>query len=123
MNYEIRIPDSKKYIIAVVNVDVTIGISQKIAEEVDIIGKKNNIDRMLFDVRKVRNIESIKPNYEFAFHSLPDPQDYQFKRVAYLVSPHDRSHSVIVGFLQPRGFNIREFYSEKEAVSWLVNEY
>ena len=122
MEYDIKISDSKKYLIVKFQVNVTAELSGKSSVEAENLGKEHNINRMLFDVRNVRNIDSAKPNFDFVFSTLPKPEEHWFKKVASLADPHDISHSFAAAFLLSRGFNIKEFFKETEAHTWLEQD-
>lgn len=117
--FEIKISASKKYIYINVKVDISINLAKEITQEAYKIAEVLKIERMLFDVRGSRNIDPVVENFKFAYHFLPDPEERRFKKIANLITPHDESHNNTVAFLISRGYNIKEFWVEEEAVAYL----
>ena len=123
MDYEIKIAESKKYLIVKVFVDLTADIAKTTVFESNIVGMETRIDRLLFDVRGSRNVEEIKSNFKFATETFAKPEEHWFKQVANLTDPHDHSHSSAIAFMIAKGYNVKEFFIEKDAIDWLENGY
>lgn len=122
MEYELKMSDSRDYAILDVRSDLTFHLSVKIADEIIRLGENAKVNKLLYDLSKVKNLEQVKPNFEIAFRKMPDPGNFKFKKTAFLVNVRDNSHEYFIGFLHARGFNLREFYDEKEAVNWLKKD-
>lgn len=122
MEYCIKVSDSKKYIILKMFVDVTTKLSVRTAIDVDQFAKAYNIDLLLCDVRNVRNIDTVKPTFEYSSNYLMPPGKNLFRKVANLINPHDTSHSYVTAFMQSKGHDIKEFIDEAAAIKWLEKE-
>ncbi len=122
MDFLISVSDSRKFIKIKYYNDITNEIFIKSVSATNEAGKKWNIERLLTDVRGVKNVDTTKYNYVSAFKSLPSPDEHQYKKVALLADPMDKSHSMLTAFIEMRGFRCKEFINEEEAAKWLEME-
>lgn len=122
MEYCIKVSDSKKYIILKICVDVTAELTVRTAKDADQFAKAHNINLLLNDVRSVRNIDPVKPTFDYSSNYLLPPEKNPFLKVANLINPHDTSHSYVTAFMQSKGHNIKEFIDETAAVKWLEKD-
>ncbi len=122
MDFLISVSDSRKFIKIKYYNDITNEIFIKSVSATNEAGKKWNIERLLTDVRGVKNVDTTKYNYVSAFESLPSPDEHQYKKVALLADPMDKSHSMLTAFIEMRGFRCKEFINEEEAAKWLEME-
>lgn len=119
MNYEIKISDSGKYVIAKILTDMSQELMIEVAPKVDEVGRNNNILNLLIDLRDSSNNDSIRANVKFTDEELPDPKKAYFKKIAALVRPKDNTHSLIIVIMRNKGFNIQMYRDEHEALDWL----
>ncbi|NLT50977.1 MAG: hypothetical protein GXX85_08690 [Ignavibacteria bacterium] len=119
MDYLISVSDSRKFVKIKYLKDITNEIFIKSVADTNEAGKKYKIERLLTDVREVKNVDTTKHNYVSAFKSLPSPDEHQYKKVALVADPMDNSHSMLTAFIEMRGFRCKEFLTEEEAVKWL----
>lgn len=115
-----KISETNDYIICDVKTDLTYDLLNKIAQELHDFAQTHNIDRVFFDVRKIRNSENVKTNYNFVMTQISDPVNEHFKKIALLLNPLDTSHNDLVAFFKTRGQNLKDFFIEKDALEWLL---
>jgi hypothetical protein len=83
------------------------------------IGKNNNINRYLCDLRGAPNIESVSQNYDFAYEGASEAGLSRNARSALLTDPDDNTHNFIETLLRNAGFMVKIFVNREEAVAWL----
>lgn len=119
MNYEIKISESGKFVIAKIFANMTQELMMEVAPKADEIGREHNILNLLIDLRESSNVDSIRANIQFTDQVLPDPKKAYFKKIAALVRPKDNTHSLIIVIMRNKGFNIQMYRDEREALDWL----
>jgi len=122
MNNEIKVSDSGKYIIVLVNTDMTRALAEQLGVEATHLGKKKNINLFFYDLRNSVNRESINANYIFAKQEVLKIEPSYLNKIAMLVSPNDKSHDFVETVLRNAGHNVLIFNDEEKALSWLLEE-
>ena len=119
MDYEVSISEDGRYVLVKVNRPMTHELGLECGRAATDLGKRSDIKRFLFDLRHAPNIETVLPNYEFAYKGLESfgfPRD---SRSALLTDPDDRSHDFMETLFVNAGYFVRIFSDEKSAVAWL----
>lgn len=119
MSYEISLAKSEKYIIVRVTANITRKLAVQFSQAAYRFGAESNLDRYLFDVRGVKNVESVFSNYEYVNQDKVQLAFARPVRAAILVTEGDRSHDFTVTVNRNAGFNFRLFIAEEEALAWL----
>ncbi len=83
------------------------------------LGSVHGISSYLFDLRRAPNIQSVLPNYEFAYKELKGFGFPRGSRSALLTAPRDRSHDFLETVFKNAGYNVRLFTNEASAIEWL----
>lgn len=122
MNNEVKISDSGKYIIVSVNNDMTRELSDQLGIEAIHLGKKNNINLYLYDLRNSINRETVNANYIYAKQDVQKIEPDFANKIAMLVSPSDNSHDFVETVLRNAGHNVLIFHDEQKAIDWLLEE-
>jgi hypothetical protein len=120
MDYEVSIPQDRKYVLVKVNRPMTTELGIECGKAATTLGKNNDIKRFLFDLRDAPNIETVLPNYEFAYKGLESfgfPRD---SRSVLLTRPDDRSHDFMETVFVNAGYYVRIFSDENAAIAWLA---
>ena len=80
---------------------------------------EQGVTRQLYDVRRVRNINSVFHNYDFAYKDMVNLELEHDNRAAILVDPADRSHDFVEIVSRNAGYNVRVFTEKERATAWL----
>ena len=120
MNYEVKVSDSGKYIIVRVNTDMTRTLADQTGLEATHLGKKNNINLFLYDLRNSINRETVNANYIYAKQEVQKIEPDYANKIAMLVSQNDKSHDFVETVLRNAGHNVLIFHDEEKALSWLL---
>lgn len=120
MNYEVKVSDSGKYIIVRVNTDMTRALADQTGLEATHLGKKNNINLFLYDLRNSINRETVNANYIYAKQEVQKIEPDYANKIAMLVSQNDKSHDFVETVLRNAGHNVLIFHDEEKALSWLL---
>lgn len=120
MNYEVKVSDSGKYIIVRVNTDMTRTLADQTGLEATHLGKKNNINLFLYDLRNSINKETVNANYIYAKQEVQKIEPDYANKIAMLVSQNDKSHDFVETVLRNAGHNVLIFHDEEKALSWLL---
>ena len=120
MNYEVKVSDSGKYIIVRVNTDMTRTLADQTGLEAMHLGKKNNINLFLYDLRNSINKETVNANYIYAKQEVQKIEPDYANKIAMLVSQNDKSHDFVETVLRNAGHNVLIFHDEEKALSWLL---
>ncbi len=120
MNYEVKVSDSGKYIIVRVNTDMTRALADQTGLEATHLGKKNNINLFLYDLRNSINKETVNANYIYAKQEVQKIEPDYANKIAMLVSQNDKSHDFVETVLRNAGHNVLIFHDEEKALSWLL---
>jgi len=118
MGYEISISENGKYIHVRVDVKISAEIAKEFAEAAIREAKKNNLLRILVDVRKSPNITSSLEKYTLAYEEMSRFELDRNTMIAVLISPEDKSHSFIETVFLNAGYNCRIFSDKKAAIAW-----
>jgi hypothetical protein len=119
MKYEISLADSGKYVICKVLDPVTTEFALEFGSATAEFSRQHGLDRQLYDCRRVRNIDSVYHNYEFAYKQMEQLELSTSNKVAILVDPADRSHDFVQIALRNAGYNVKIFVDEEQASEWL----
>ncbi len=122
MNYEIKVSDSGKYIVVIVNSDMTRAIAEQVGKEAIHLSKKKNINLFLYDLRNSVNKESVNSNYIFAKQDINRIEPDYANKIAMLTSPNDKSHNFVETVLRNAGHNVLMFTDKEKALEWLLEE-
>ncbi|MBN2038943.1 MAG: hypothetical protein JW864_02810 [Spirochaetes bacterium] len=122
MNYEIMIPESKKFILCRIKKPVTIDFSREFMLETEQAGIRHNISHFLFDARNCRNVEKIHKTYRFIHEEMNELGLRRSSRVAILVSTDDDSHDFVEVVCKNTGYNVKLFTDQNKAVRWLNDD-
>jgi len=120
MNYEVKVSDSGKYIIVCINTDMTRALADQTGLEATHLGKKNNINLFLYDLRNSINRETVNANYIYAKQEVQKIEPDYANKIAMLVSQNDKSHDFVETVLRNAGHNVLIFHDEEKALSWLL---
>jgi hypothetical protein len=83
------------------------------------LGKEHQVTRLLFDVRGTRFEPSIAAQYEYAYHQARDLGLTRHWRIAFLVTPGDRSYDFFETALVNAGYVAGLFRDLQQALEWL----
>lgn len=122
MEYEVSIAQNKAYILIKLFVAMTSEIGRQCGDEATRLGKEQNINTFLFDLRQSPNVQDVLKNYTFAYK---DMEAFGFPRAsksALLVAEGDKSHEFIETVFRNAGYDVRNFSSEASAISWLTTK-
>lgn len=119
MEYEIKLSESRSYVIVKVFNNMTTEKGQVTAIESKKLADQHNLKKYLYDLRDAPNIESAASNYNFAYKGMPRLGDERQTKVALLTSHGDESHDFLVTVMTNAGYNVKIFVKETEAVNWL----
>ena len=122
MKYEIKLSDSGKYIVVIVNSDMTRTLAEQIGLEAMHIARKKNLNLFLYDLRNSINRESVNSNYIFAKQDINRIQPDQSNKIAMLTSTNDKSHNFVETVLRNAGHNVLLFTDKEKALEWLLEE-
>ncbi|MBK7631770.1 MAG: hypothetical protein IPJ23_13910 [Ignavibacteriales bacterium] len=122
MDYEIKVSESGKYIVVIVNSDMTKELAEQVGKEAIHVSKKKNINLFLYDLRNSVNKESVNSNYIFANQDINRIQPDHSNRIAMLTSPKDKSHNFVETVLRNAGHNVLIFSDKVKALEWLLEE-
>lgn len=118
-DYTVSVSKDGKYILVDVKQPMTSELGRRCGMAAAELGRAHDIRFYLFDLRGAPNIQSVLPNYEFAYNELQSfgfPKD---TRSALLTDPHDRSHDFMETLFMNAGYNVRLFTDETAALTWL----
>jgi hypothetical protein len=119
MSFEVSLADSGKYVICRVCDPITTEFALQFGKAATETSQQYGLARQLYDVRSVRNVDSIYHNYDFAYKDMVN-LDLEFdNRAAILVDPADRSHDFVEVVSRNAGYNVRVFVDEQQAIAWL----
>lgn len=122
MNYEIKVSDSGKYIIVLINADMTRTLAEQAGLEATHLGKKHNINLFFYDLRNSINRETVNANYIYAKQEVQKIEPDYANKIAMLVSPNDKSHDFVETVLRNAGHNVLIFHDKQKALDWLLEE-
>ncbi len=119
MDYEISISDPKAFLYIRINVPVTSDLVKTFIK--DAIRKNNELEleKLLIDVRGVKNIASTWNNYNLVYRELKEMGFNRGWKIAILVSPEDSSHDFIETLAKNAGYHCKLFREENRAIEWL----
>jgi len=123
MGCEIRASEDGKYIIQIVNGDLTGKLMMEYNLKSHALGRELGINRFLVDVTKSRNVDPPTKNFSFARYDLKKtPGIDPSARVATLVSPGDHSHDFIETVSRDRGLDVTHFTDRYQAIRHLLED-
>jgi hypothetical protein len=122
LKYSLSLSASGKYVVCRVLKPVSTEIALEFGKATVDFARQHDLQRKLFDVRGVRNIQTVARNYDFAYKDMArlelDPSD----RSAILVDPADRSHDFVQIAMRNAGYDVRIFVDEQQAIAWLEED-
>lgn len=119
MDYEISVAENRTYLRVDVHSPMTSELGRRCTVDVTNLGRQQNINRYLYDLRGAPNVQGMVQNYEFAYQDMADlgfPKDVW---CALLTDVEDESHNAIATFFTNAGYKMRVFTDEPSAVAWL----
>ena len=119
MDYEVTLSNDDKYILVRVDRPMNNALGVECGRAATALGKAHGVNRFLFDLRGAPNIETVLPNYEFAYKGLESfgfPKD---SRSVLLTDADDRSHDFMETVFVNAGYTVRIFSDESAAIAWL----
>lgn len=119
MKYTVELSGNGKYIVCRIDGEITKENSLEFTTAIDRMSRETGIKRFLTDVRKAQNILSTIDNYEYVLKDMEEMHLQRDIRSAVLASADDHSHDFVSIVAQNKGYNMRVFRDEKEAVAWL----
>lgn len=119
MRFAVALAESGKYVICEVFEPVTTEFALEFGKAAVDESHKHGVSRQLYDVRRVRNVNSVTLNYDFAYRDMVNLQLENDNRAAILVDPADRSHDFVEIVSRNAGYNVRVFVDENQAKAWL----
>lgn len=119
MKYDISLAPSGKYVICRVYEPVTTETALEFGKAAAAASKLHNVCCQLYDVRWVRNVNSVHLNYDFAYHDMQQFELESSNRAAILADPMDHSHDFVEIVSRNAGYNVRIFTDERQAIEWL----
>ena len=119
MKFEIALADSRKYVICTVHEPVTTDFALEFGKAASQFARQHGLVRQLYDCRKVRNVDSVFHNYDFAYRDMVNLELEHNNRAAILVEATDRSHDFVQTVLRNAGYNVKVFVDEQQAIEWL----
>jgi hypothetical protein len=119
MDFEVFLADSQQYIVCRAFSPITEEITRQMTEAVAEVAERTGVLNRLIDVRNVPNTMSVTTNYDLAYKNMEAMQIERSTKVASLQSPGDTSHEFVCIAIRNSGFNLRVFYEEAAAISWL----
>jgi hypothetical protein len=119
MRFEILPVDEKGYLRIQVYDNMDRQFANEMAEAVITRQQQVNIDRLLYDLRNSRNVETIPDNYFWANQDAVELDLSTKDRIALLTAADDSSHDFIEVVMRNTGFNARIFKTEEQAIEWL----
>ena len=121
MDYHISVSGNNNYIIIKLNAPMTAGLGRRCGTDAAELGKKNNMDRYLFDLRGSPNVETVQSNYEFAYSDMADFGFPRGSRSALLTDPDDESHNFLETLFLNAGYIVKVFSDIDNAIAWIQN--
>lgn len=118
--YEITVSADGTHIIIDIMAPMTVELGFQCGREASALGKRMGISRYLFDSRGAPNVESVLPNYDFAYKGLESFGFPRHSRSALLTDPDDMSHDFMETLFLNAGYEVRLFRDEAEAIAWLA---
>ena len=119
MDYSIEISANGKYLLVVIEVDITTKNARSWMLELIELSRDTGIKQYLYDVRKVKNVSNIADNYYYSNKDVSELNLDRSSRQAILVSPEDHSHDFIETTMLNAGYEVKIFVDESEAIEWL----
>jgi hypothetical protein len=107
-----RISDCQKYIIIVVQTDITYEVAMQFMAQAFAEASEYGIRNFLFDVRNVRNIESTENNYRMVYEDARRLGFDKTFKIGILIDLNDDSHDFVEAAANAAGFNCKMFTSE-----------
>lgn len=114
-----RISSCQKYILVVVQTDITYDVALQFMEQAFAEASKHGIRNYLFDVRGVRNIASTENNYRLVNEDARRLGFDKTAKIGLLIDISDDSHDFIEAAANGAGFNCKMFTSESSMLEWI----
>lgn len=121
MKYTISLSGNQKYIIVYVDGPMTTELAIIVGKEAKKLASDHDVESLLYDLRKSRNVQNGFKNYEFGYRDVETVQFNKSFKIALLTSPDDQSHDFIETVMINNGYNVRIFKTEEDALDWLTN--
>lgn len=122
MKFNISLAESGKYVRCTVFEPVTSEFALEFGKAAVEASQQHGISRQFYDVRAVRNVNSVYHNYDFAYKDMVNLELEFNNRAAILVDPADRSHDFVEVVSRNAGYNVRVFVDEVQAITWLEED-
>ncbi len=119
MKFKISLAESGKYVICEVFEAVDSKFALEFGKAAAEASHEHGVTLQLYDVRRVRNVNSVHHNYDFAYKDMVNLELEFDNRAAILVDPEDRTHDFVEIVSRNAGYNVRVFIEEERAIAWL----
>jgi hypothetical protein len=119
MKYTVEQSGNRKYIVCRVVGEITKENSLEFTMAIDRMSRETGIKNFLTDVRNAQNLLSTIDNYDYVLKDMESMRLQRDVRSAVLASAEDHSHDFVSIVAQNKGYNLRIFRDEKEAIAWL----
>jgi hypothetical protein len=119
LRFKISLAESGRYVICEVFEAVTSEFALEFGKAAVEASHDHGVTRQLYDVRCVRNTNSVFHNYDFAYKDMVNLELEHDNRAAILVDPTDRSHDFVEIVSRNAGYKVRVFIEEERAIAWL----
>lgn len=119
MKFEIALSRSRKHVVCTVLEPVTTEFAFEFARAAVDFSRQHGLKRQLYDCRRVRNVDSIYRNYDFAYKDMVNLELAPDNRAAILVAVTDRSHDFVEIVARNAQYNVKIFVDEEDAIAWL----
>lgn len=94
-------------------------LALKMAREALALARRHGVMRILYDVRRSPNGESIVGNHRIAYGNLLSLGVPRGFRAAILAAPEDHSYDMVVSLCLNAGVDVMLFREEHRAMTWL----
>lgn len=120
MGHTVFLSDCGRFVVCRVHDDITIERARQFTEDTVAFGKRHQITLFLYDVRGVRNIETVFRNYQFANEDMARMNVDRAGSVAVVTDPDDHSHDFVETAIRNAGYDVRMFCDHDAALCWLL---
>jgi hypothetical protein len=119
MSYNITIPVNKDYVLVRVNRDITKALAMEYTKFATEVCKKNNLSKLLVDVRGQSSLSGVMGKYEFAYKDGEEVGLTRDMKVVVLRDAEKTDMQFLETVMRNAGFNYLVIANEEEAIDWL----
>jgi len=119
MDYDITISTSEVYVLINVTQNFTKHIAEQFMKDATELGEKNDIRKMLIDIRGISSLSSVLDKYTYAYKDGKRVGLTHAWVIALLVDKMDKDVRFFETVMKNAGFNCRLFDNEGQAVAWI----